>query len=49
LVTPYFSAILLHTCPRSISCSSDFTRILVTSDVLTMPVHFPLNDSLTAR
>jgi len=40
LVTPYFSAILFHTCPRSTRCSSNFTRILVTSGVLTMPIHF---------
>lgn len=42
LVTPYFSAIQLHTCPRSTSCSSDFTRTVVTSGVLAMPVHFPV-------
>ena len=42
LVTPYFSAILFHTCPRSTSCSSDFTRIVVMSGVLIMPVHFPV-------
>jgi hypothetical protein len=41
LVTPYFSAILPHTCPRSTSCSSDFIRIVVTSGILTMSVHFP--------
>lgn len=40
LVTPYFSAIRLHTCPRSTSSSSDLTRTVVTSGVLDMPVHF---------
>ena len=40
LVTLYFSAIRLHTCPRSTSSSSDLTRIVVTSGVLDVPVHF---------
>jgi hypothetical protein len=42
LVTPYFSAIRPHTCPRLTSCSSDFTRTAVTSGVLTIPVYFPV-------